>query len=204
MNQSIYIRIRNTLLLPIPSSDATANLTPFNPPLTGHLYLIEGTYEDILRYAGTTVDWIIKVAHLICDPLGKGQLFTHTTGTPSDWYHLNKTPNWKRVVPGEPLRPGIYEFESTGPILLSKITERGDPSLTISKSGSESSDSESSDPSAIAFSNHIELRERSACAVSKMRLSFCASHLVPTRLGSDGVKEVIARFSNCARPINSP
>jgi len=195
MNQSIYIRIRNTLLLPIPSSNASANLTPFSPPLTGHLYLIEGTYEDIQRYAGTTVDWIIKVAHLICDPLGKGQLFTHMTGTPSDWYHLNKTPNRKRVVQGEPLRPGIYEFELTSPILLSKITEWGDPPLTTSESGSESSESSAIALAYHTFANHIELRERGACAVSNMRLSFYACHLVATRLGSDGVKEVIARFS---------
>ena len=65
----IHIRIRNALLLLIPTSNATA---PLNPPLTGYLYLIEGTFEDIQRYAGTTVDWIIKVAHFICDPLGQG------------------------------------------------------------------------------------------------------------------------------------
>lgn len=84
MNQFIYIRIRNTLLLPIPTSNDTANLTPVNAQLAGHLYLIEGTYDDIQRYAGTTVDWVIKVAHYICDPLGEGQLYTHTMGTPSD------------------------------------------------------------------------------------------------------------------------
>ena len=83
---------------------------------------------------------------------------------PSDWYHLDRTANWKQVVRGEPLRPGIYEFESTGPILLSKITEWGDPPLTTSESGSESSDS-----SAIALSNHIELRERAACGVCSVQ-----------------------------------
>ena len=164
MNQFIYIRIRNALLLPIPTSNDTANLTPVNAQLAGHLYLIEGTYDDIQRYAGTTVDWVIKVAHFICDPLGEGQLYTHTTGMPSDWYHLDRTANWKQVVRGEPLRPGIYEFESTGPILLSKITEWGDPPLTTSESGSESSDS-----SAIALSNHIELRERAACGVCSVQ-----------------------------------
>ena len=117
------------------------NLTPLNPQLAGYLYLIEGTYEDIQRYTGTTVDWVIKVAHFICDPLlvGEGQLYTHTTGTPSRWYHLNRTANWKQVVQSELLRPGVYEFESTCPILLSRTTEWGEEdSSTSSESGSES------------------------------------------------------------------
>lgn len=184
MSQFIYIRIRDALLLPIPTSNATTNFPPVNSQLTGHLYLIEGTYEDIQRYAGTTVDWVIKVAQFICDPLGEGQLYTHTTGTPSDWYHLNRTDGWKQVAQGEPLRPGIYEFESTGPILLSKITEWGNHSLSTS-----------SESSAIACARHIELRERAVCAVSKMPLGCFASYLVPKRLGSDGVKDAIARFS---------
>ena len=32
------------------------------------------------------VDWVIKVAHLICSPLRQGRVYTHTTGTPYDWY----------------------------------------------------------------------------------------------------------------------
>ena len=45
-----------------------------------HMYLIEGTFSDIAQFAGTTVEWIIRVAHLLCDPLGNVHVFTHTTG----------------------------------------------------------------------------------------------------------------------------
>jgi len=96
--QFIYIRIRNALLRPIP---ATATNPPANPEAPSHLYLIKGTYKDIQRYAGTTVDWIIKVARL-CDPLGKGHVYTHTTGTSSDgipWTERPAGDKWSRVVP---------------------------------------------------------------------------------------------------------
>ena len=61
-----------------------ANLQTLDPgqESTGHMYLIQGTFSDISRYAGTTVDWVIKIAHLVCDPLGAGQIFTHTLGSP--------------------------------------------------------------------------------------------------------------------------
>ena len=66
----VYIRVRK------------ANLQTLDPgqESTGHMYLIQGTFSDISRYAGTTVDWVIKIAHLMCDPLGAGQIFTHTSG----------------------------------------------------------------------------------------------------------------------------
>jgi hypothetical protein len=66
------------------------SLAPLPPThlLSGHLHLIEGEFADISRYAGTTVDWVSKVAHLICDPLGAGQLYTHTTGMSSNWFKI--------------------------------------------------------------------------------------------------------------------
>ncbi|KIM41748.1 hypothetical protein M413DRAFT_27333 [Hebeloma cylindrosporum] len=179
--QSIYIRIPYALLRPTPT---TATNQPGNPE--AHLYLIEGTYEDIQRYAGTTVDWIIKVAHLICDPLGEGQVYTHTTGTSSDWYSLARTSDWRQVVQGDPLLPGIYEFESsTGPILLSKISERETHSMTSLGSKSNSA----------IFDQHIRLREDGRCAVLKTDLNATASHLIPKRMGTDGARDAVARFA---------
>ena len=127
----VLIRVRRDLLLPIPT-------TATNPPPAasqhspGHLYLIEGRLEDIRQFSGTTVDWVIRVAHLICDPLGTGQVFTHTTGTTSDWYASDRAASWRQVFPGDPLHSGIYEFESASPILLSEISDRNN-----SESGEE-------------------------------------------------------------------
>ena len=182
--ECIYVRIRNALLCPIPSG--TTNTLPADPDAHGHLYLIEGKYQDIQRYAGTTVDWIIKVAHLICDPLGEGQVYTHTMGTPSEWYSLDRTSNWRQVAQGDPLLPGIYEFESsTGPILLSKISERQTHSVTTA--GSE--------PSATTFRRNISLREGGSCGITRIPYNAIASHLIPKRMGSDGARDAIERFS---------
>jgi hypothetical protein len=76
---------------------------------------------DVSRYADTTVDRIFKIAQLICDPLGVGQVFTHTTGTPSDWYALDRAASWRQVVQGDTLHAGIYELEPSNlnPIVLS-------------------------------------------------------------------------------------
>ncbi|KIM44258.1 hypothetical protein M413DRAFT_443277 [Hebeloma cylindrosporum] len=182
--QLIYIRICKALLRLIPSTVATN--TSITPEAPGHLYLIEGTYEDIQRFAGTTVDWIIRVAHLLCDPLGEGQVYTHTTGTSSDWYSLDRTSNWRQVVQGDPLLPGIYEFESlAGPILLSKICQREMHSMTSLGQKDISA----------TFGQHINLREGAACAVTEMTASLIASRLIPKRMGSDGAKDVAAKFS---------
>ncbi|KAF9514493.1 hypothetical protein BS47DRAFT_1381987 [Hydnum rufescens UP504] len=61
----IRLPIRKGKLQTMPSSAANP---PADPAPTGHLYLIKGTFEDIRRYAHVIVDWVIKVAHFICDP----------------------------------------------------------------------------------------------------------------------------------------
>ena len=185
-SQFIYIRICNALLRPILNPAIDNPNPPANPNALDHLYLISGTYEDIQRYAGTTVDWIIKVAQLICDPLGGGDVYTHTTGTSSDWYTLHRTSTWQRVVQGDPLRSGIYEFEpSTGHVLLSKISERKTHSVTTLGSLSSSE----------TFGRLIRLREDHTCGVTGMPVNLVASHLIPKRMGRVGATDVMTRFS---------
>ena len=128
----IYIRVLLSVVIPPTMMDLF--------PSTRHFYLIEGSMEEFERYAGTTVDWIIKVAHSICDPSGTltlaGQVYTHTVGIQ---YH------WRQVVLGDPLLPGIYEFVTMHPITLSKISERDTHSMT----------SISSELSAATFRSHL-------------------------------------------------
>jgi hypothetical protein len=114
---------------------------------------------------------IIKVAHLICDPLGAGhgQLYTYTMGTSSSWFDLGRTFSWRKVVPGDPLLPGIYEFKSTYPILLSKISQRSTHSMT--SKGSESR------ASAAAFSTSGYAMVQDAWLLQS-RIRFKSSHLV--------------------------
>jgi hypothetical protein len=123
----IYIRI----------SRASIQRDPDHPdqPSSGLLYLIEGTFDEIVPYAGTTLDWVITIARLLCKPLGDGHVYTHP-GTTREWYHADRTASWWEVNRGDVLRPGIYEYV-TSPrdpiILLSKITNRRVCSFLFSK-----------------------------------------------------------------------
>jgi hypothetical protein len=179
--QFIYLRVHQSLVPPV----TLAGLPP-----TRHLYLLEGTFSDIGRYAGTTVDWIIKVAHLICNPRGTGRLYTHTTKTASDWYHLDRGSSWRQVFPGDPLVPGIYEFESTRTAPLSKIIMRD--SHSVVDPGSQD---------AVNFSKAIKLRDADKCAISNSSMMLFTSHLIPKRIGSDGAKDIVERFSGARAAV---
>ena len=183
-NQCVYIRVRRTLLQPASTPAATNQPTSTTSRPSAHLYLIEGTIQDIRRYAGTTMDWVIKVAHLICSPLRQGRIYTHTTGTPHEWYHRDKGPYWRQVVQDDQLVPGIYEFEVDFPIGLSRLNERLFHSIT--SMGDKSS--------ALTFRQQIEIREDGRCAVTRLRQQLVASHLIPKRMGTEGVKSVVADF----------
>jgi hypothetical protein len=156
-----------------------------------HLYLIEGTFKDIERYAGTTVDWVIKVAHFICSPsqAGAGQVFTHTKGSIAEWLVVDRDSSWREVALGDTLHPGIYEFVlDTGPIELSKIclhTRHSQTSL-----GTETQHN------ATYFCAQIQQRDGNKCVVSQMtgRRSLTATHLIPKRLGTDGARAIVTRF----------
>jgi hypothetical protein len=193
--QLVYIRVRRALLLPERTPDT--NPPTAGPPPTGHLYLIKGTFEDIGRYAHATVDWLIKIAHFICSPRDAGQLYTHTTGTVSDWHDFDRTSIWKQGAHGDLLRPGIYEFESTSPIVLSKISERHPYSLhSVVTSGSRSN--------ATTFARRVGLRDGGRCVVTTESDSptVIASRLIPMRMGSDGAQSVMTRFSGGQEAID--
>ena len=119
-DRMIYIRVLYTDIV-----DNTLN-TDLDPSPARHLYLIQGTLDDIARYAGDTIDWIITVSNLICDPSGKGHISTHTEGTPSYWYDRDRDADWRQVALGDALLPGIYEFKfvPNNRVTLSEICGR--------------------------------------------------------------------------------
>ena len=180
-DQMIYIRVLQSVI------------TTLDPVPDRHLYLIQGSFGDIARYAGTTVNWIIKVANLICDPSSAGHIYTHTKGTSDYWYDKDRNPDWRQVDLGDPLVAGIYEFVTAATITISKISERQIHSLT--SAGSESS--------AATFQQDLNLRD-GVCVVSQNTSSLIASHLVPKRIGTEGAKEVVTRFvgAGAARGIH--
>jgi hypothetical protein len=87
-SQFVYIRVRRAVVLPAASKSTVTNLP--SSTLQQSPDFIDGAFTDISRFAGTTVDWVIKVAHRILDLLGVSQVFTHT---PSDWYTSDRAPS---------------------------------------------------------------------------------------------------------------
>ena len=104
-------------------------------------------------------------------------------GTACYWQYKDRNADWRQVVLGDPLLPGIYEFVTSYPITLSKISERHSHSVT--SIGSESS--------AATFRRHLDLRD-GGCVVTRSAASLIASHLIPKRMDTDGAKEVVTRF----------
>jgi hypothetical protein len=179
-SQMVYIRVR------------MANLESGRES-TGHMYLIQGTFEDITRYAGATVDWVIKVAHLLCDPLGAGRIFTHASRAPDDWYNTDRDSSWQEVVRGNPLLPNIYEFVTSHPITLSKISARHSRSVTTRGPQTQANSD--------AFKRALSDRD-GPCVVIGSKPSI-GSHLIPRRLGQNGVTEIMERFAGATEAVGA-
>ena len=135
------------------------------------------------------MDWLIKVATLVFEPLGKSSLYTFTTESLEWWLDREMEPTlWRPVVQGEQLRATIYEFRPNNniPITLTRKSLRHMRSVTTNTSA----------PQATAFSGALLRRDRS-CIVTQYatRRVLAASHLLPRRLGDLGVQSVIQRFT---------
>jgi hypothetical protein len=151
------------------------------------LYLISGSLLDISRYSGLTTEWLFRIAQFICDPRGPaGELYTHNTGTVAEWYDEDRSTDWVRVVPGDPLQAKIYEFEPTGPVLLTQISQRQQRSLT----------SDANISTAATFRNQLLTRDE-ACVNTRQPLqhTLVASRLIPKRTGAAGTIAIISRFA---------
>ncbi|KAH8994087.1 hypothetical protein EDB92DRAFT_1795832 [Lactarius akahatsu] len=163
----------------------------------GHLYLIGGTPDEIARFAGSTVDWVIKMAHLLCDPLGNGRIYTHPTGTPQDWWNTDRDTSWEEVSHGDPLHPKIYEFAPVNSVItLSRICPRQTRSVTTQGTRSH----------AARFRNQL-LQRDGGCVVTGTQSNtvITASHLIPRRVGDEGAQEIVGQFVGTAEAtrINS-
>ena len=156
-DRKVYIRVQY--------SDVIVDNTDLDPSAPRHLYLIEGNLDDIARHAGDTIDWIIRVSNLICDPSGKGHIYTHTQGTPSYWYDKDRDAGWREVTPGDPLLAGIYEFLANDHITLSKICERDTHSVTSRGAATIQADT---------FRRNLEQRDV-ACMVTRNKNSLITS-----------------------------
>lgn len=191
----LYLRVHRASLYRLPAVTADQpNPDPLEPlpGTTGHLNVIIASPADLHPFAGNTVDWLIKVARLIFEPLGTGSLLTFTTNTPEWWLDRDRDLTWRPVVPGEQLTATIYEFHpNNAPIMLTKMSLRQMTSVTT----------DTSRPQATTFRNAVNARD-GACIISTYSNPTIASHLAPKRLGDAGVQSVIQRFTVSHPPVN--
>jgi hypothetical protein len=187
----LYLRVNRQFLRILPAATAAQPHPQPLPPLpgtTGNLNIIIANLPDLRPFAGDTVDWLIKVARLIFEPLGTSSLYTFTTESLKWWLDREMEPAlWRPVVQGEQLRATIYEFrpDNNTPITLTRSL-RHMRSVTTNTSA----------PQATAFSGAL-LRRDQSCIITRYAIQrvLVASHLIPRRLGDLGVQSVIQRFT---------
>ena len=186
--QRLYLRVNREFLHHIEP-------IPAPPPgiAWGHLFVIIQEIEDLRPFAGETVDWLIRVARLIFEPLGNSHLFTFTGDITEDtiqlWMNMDMVPaQWRQVQQGEPLRPTIYEFRPNAPITLSKMSARQSHSLTTNTPQAHAN--------ASAFHDAIRARDTQCIITGHPRFrAVTASHLIPKRIGDVATRTVFQRFT---------
>ncbi|KAE9384804.1 hypothetical protein BT96DRAFT_1007713 [Gymnopus androsaceus JB14] len=130
-NSSIlHLRIRASSVLvyandvaPISSGADVAQAYATSPPNPAQQYLglLEGELSDFQYFAGGECSqWLIDVAHGLCDPRHKiGQLWVR-----------NRNGQDSLVNPNDPLGALTYEYRVAAPIHLTKISDRQHKSVT--------------------------------------------------------------------------
>ena len=186
--QTLYLRVNRRFLLLLPDAPEDQPSPPL-PGTTGILNVIIADLPDLRPFAGDTVDWLIKVARLIFQPLGTSSLYTFTTHSVEWWLDREmQLPLWRMVLPGEQMRATIYEFRPDDNILIA-LTKR---SLRSARSVT----TKASTPQAAQFRTALLQRDR-GCIVTHdpMERVLVSSHLIPRRLGDLGVQSVVQRYT---------
>ncbi len=190
----VYLRVnRRFLLLPNPPTENQPNPAS-SPPLdgTGNLNVIAGPLLDIQNFAGTTVDWLIRVAKLVLDPRGAGALYTFQTGTVQYWLNQEMTDSWRQVAVGEELASTIYEYRRLDGQLMD-LTRICDCQI---------------DPVAAPTREEAEFRktflaQHTECIISRASYDriLTASHLIPACLGDEVVQYIFERFTGLSNSV---
>ena len=196
--QTLYLRVNRGFLLLPPAPDQP---NPVPMPILSNkpnLDVIVANLPDLHPFAGNTVDWLIRVARLIFEPLGMSSLYTFTTGPLESWMNREFEPLlWRRVEQGEQLEATIYEFrpDNDVPITPTKMSLRDTRSVT--------SATPTSTNRATTFRSELLRRDRACIVTQTSRMeTLIASHLIPRRLGDAGVQSAIERFTGAITPVD--
>jgi hypothetical protein len=199
---NVYLRVnRRLLLLPNPPTADQPNPQPSQPPpgTTGNLNIIAAELPHLQKFAGNTVDWLLRVARLLLDPRGVGVLHTFQTGTVRRWLDREMDGSWRQVRAGERLVPTIYEYRRLDgqAMELTRICDYHD------KAKSESMRSLTTRHEK-EFRKALLVRDLQ-CIVSQLSplRMLSAARLIPRCLGDNGVQYIFQRFTGLSTPVTT-
>lgn len=195
--EMVYLRVNRQLLLQLNAPTANQpNPIPSRPPhgIGGNLNIIAAQLPELQKFAGTTVDWLIRVARFILEPRGSGVLYTYQTQDVQYWLGREKDNTWRQVAAGEELRPTIYEYRRLNDQTMepTRICHRQVRSVTPNAAQDQAS----------AFLTAL-LARHPRCIISGEPdpIFLIASHLIPRRLGNDGARSIFQRFTGVPTPV---
>ena len=191
----VYLRVNRRLLLQLNAPSANQPKPPPSHPLpgeSGNLNVIAAPLPDLQKFAGTTVDWLIHVARLIF--ARSGVLYTFQTQNLHYWLGRQKDNTWRQVLAGEELRPTIYEYRHLNDQAIepTRMCYRPVRSVTTNTTQDQAS----------VFRTAL-LERHSTCIISgEFEPRFLvASHLIPRRLGDNGVRSIFQHFTGLPTPM---
>jgi hypothetical protein len=149
------------------------------PPPNSIVHLLSGPLNQFCLYTGQEQSqWLIDIAHDICDPDQKRGLL-----------QVQETEEtWRDVAPTDPLTASIYLYNIQLTISLTKISKRIRASIT------------SSGGNASTMQNHVKQRDQQRCWVSRATSPLINSHVCPKRMGDHLLRVIYRNFVSATVP----
>jgi hypothetical protein len=146
-----------------------ATISPFDSTC-----LLSGPLDEFLSYSRQeNADWLIGIAHDICDPaLRRGSLGV--------WDEAEEI--WRDVNPTDPLTTSVYLYRIQEVISLTQISARVDRSLTEATGY------------ASTMASRVKARDDQHCWVTRAVYTVANSHVCPKRMGNHLFRIVYSAF----------
>jgi len=159
---------------------STVTLDPPNPTSSDFTYLLSGPLDNFLLYSGQEQSqWLIDIAHDICDPALK-------CSSLKVWDLAGQM--WRNVKPTDPLTTSTYLYDIQTMISLTNISECAGRSKT------------SSGGNASAMAYNVKQRDEQQCWISRIIEPNENGHLCPKRMGDHLLHIVYSTFVSTPPP----
>lgn len=153
---------------------------PPNPTSSDLTCLLSGPLDDFLLYSRLEQSqWLIDIAHDICDPAQKHGSLKVWDASGQAWRDVNRI---------DPLTASTYLYDVQTVVSLSKISERAGKSRT------------SATGNASTMAKRVKQRDGGLCWVSRMNNPVTNSHVCLKRMGDHLLRIVYSAFVSSPPP----